>query len=122
MQRIMVAKGITGNTSTAQKTTAYSLSIHIEIRHVTTSSFSVYVFSIYYVRIMLTLKRKVILPAKVDPFGKSRELQIGTSKLWQTVAKCGEQSRGTHFSRGRHGVGRAVINKMSIGANWVFEV
>lgn len=36
----------------------------------------------------------------------------------KNMGKSGEQRRGAHFNRGRSQIGRAVINKKSVGGKW----
>ena len=44
-------------------------------------------------QVMVTLNKSLILPANMGLFGKSREMQFGTNKLWQSHGQA-QQRRG----------------------------
>ena len=69
--------------------------------------------------LILKIKLPVILPAKVDLFRNSRELQSDTSSLWQNYRQVPTQNKeGTPVSyRGKGGRWGAVTNGKSLGVN-----
>lgn len=56
-------------------------------------------------------------------FGNSRELRSGTRKLWQEASPEDKEDKCSFIEEGWRGeLGRAVIDKKSIGANWELEI
>ena len=67
--------------------------------------------------LVLTLNNRqpVISPAKMSLFGINRELQLGICKHGEPLARSKQQGEEKLFHRGEEDVGRANVNKESIG-------
>ena len=54
--------------------------------------------------------------------GLAENCNLGQTGYSKTIGKSKEQVRGRLLCRGKGAVGRAVVNKKSIGVNWELEV